>query len=293
MQGGIRYDHRIIETEPIGLSSNTTYRPAIANSYNSFSGSLGTTYDLLEKWFFRANISAAFRAPNLAELTSSGIHENRYEVGNPQLTPQRAYGSDISLHYHADHLSFDLAGFYNKINDYIFISPTGSLSAENIPVYRYLQSNARLFGGEAVLHIHPQPIEWLHFETTYATVTGKQGHGEDLPLIPAHKLRVEFRAEQKRLGRLENGYLKVSLLHAFDQNNTAPEEEATKGYTLIDCGIGTTVKVSGQPVEVGLTLNNLFDKKYIDHLSTLKEAGYFNPGRNLSLRVRIPFAILR
>jgi len=293
VQGGARYDHRLIDTESYGQPSDPEFHPAISNNYDSFSGSFGATYDLHNQLFFRANFSAAFRAPNLAELTSNGLHENRYEQGNPALKPQRAYGSDLSLHYHIDHVSFDLAGFYNKINDYIFLSPTGTESADGFPVYRYLQSNAGLYGGEAVVHIHPKPVEWLHFETTYTSVTGKRENEEYLPLIPAHKLRVEFRGEKKKLGLLENGYLKISTLHAFDQNKLAHEEEATPGYTLFDAGVGATVKVSGQPFEWGITLNNIFDLRYIDHLSTLKEAGYFNPGRNFAFSLKIPFAIDR
>jgi outer membrane receptor protein involved in Fe transport len=40
---------------------------------------------------------------------------------------------------------------------------------------------------------------------------------------------------------------------------------------------------------VGVELQNIFDVKYIDHLSTLKEVGFFNPGRNLALSVRYRF----
>jgi iron complex outermembrane receptor protein len=58
-------------------------------------------------------------------------------------------------------------------------------------------------------------------------------------------------------------------------------------------GIGAGVKAGNQLIVIGLTLNNIFDKKYIDHLSTLKEAGYFNPGRNLALNLKIPFMISR
>lgn len=293
LQGGVRYDHRLVDTRQAGEMTSATYRPAVANIYNSFSGSAGATLDLKEKLFLRANFSASFRAPNLAELTSNGIHENRFEVGNTHLKPQRGYGSDLSLHYHADYLSFDLAGFYNKIADLIFISPTGTTSQENVPIYKYYQSNAALTGGEALLHLHPQPIDWLHIETSFSTVVGKKDNSEFLPLMPANKLRIELRAEAGRLGRWENGFLRVGSQHAFSQNKIAPEEEATAGYTLFDAGIGATTKVAGQPVELGITISNLLDTKYIDHLSTLREAGYFNPGRNIALQLKVPFALRR
>ena len=62
-----------------------TYRPAIDNSYKSFSGSFGITYNHSEKLLFRANFAAAFRTPNIAELTSNGLHETRYETGDNSL----------------------------------------------------------------------------------------------------------------------------------------------------------------------------------------------------------------
>ena len=43
-------------------------------------------------------------------------------------------------------------------------------------------------------------LRWLHFETTYATVVGKQQNGDYLPFVPAHKLKFELRAEKDKLG---------------------------------------------------------------------------------------------
>jgi len=291
LQAGARYDYRNLTTEKLGLAADYNFRPALSKEYNSVSGSLGATFNLSEKILFRANLAAAFRSPNLAELTSNGLHENRYEVGTPDLSPQHAFEVDLSVHYHFDNLSFDVAGFYNKINDYIFISPTGEESAGGFPIYKYMQSDARLFGGEAVLHIHPRPIEWLHFETVFSTVTGKQDNEDYLPLIPAHKLRFELRVEKKNLMFFRNTYFKINVLNAFSQDNLAPEEAATAGYTLVDLGVGANLKAGNQLVVIGLSANNIFDKKYIDHLSTLKEAGFFNPGRNISLNLKIPFGI--
>ncbi len=291
LQAGARYDRRNLSTERLGASTDSNYRPALSEEYNSVSGSFGATYNVFEKLLFRANLAAAFRSPNLAELTSNGLHENRYEVGTPDLSPQHAFEGDLSVHYHFDNLSFDVAGFYNRINDYIFITPTGEDGDGGFPIYKYMQSDARLFGGEAVLHIHPRPIEWLHFETIFSTVTGRQDNEDYLPLIPGHKLKFELRVEKKNLMFFRNTYFKINVMNAFDQNNFAPEEEATAGYTLVDLGVGANLKAGNQLIVIGLSANNIFDKKYIDHLSTLKEAGYLNPGRNISLNLKIPFGI--
>ncbi|HRU13887.1 MAG TPA: TonB-dependent receptor, partial [Dysgonamonadaceae bacterium] len=61
------------------------------------------------------------------------------------------------------------------------------------------------------------------------------------------------------------------------------------GYTIVDANIGAIVKVARIPVSWQLGVNNLFDVRYIDHLSTLKEVGYYNPGRNLVLSMKLRF----
>jgi iron complex outermembrane receptor protein len=40
-----------------------------------------------------------------------------------------------------------------------------------------------------------------------------------------------------------------------------------------------------------VTANNLLDESYIDHLSTLKDLGYYNPGRNVMIGLKIPLQI--
>jgi iron complex outermembrane receptor protein len=86
-----------------------------------------------------------------------------------------------------------------------------------------------------------------------------------------------------------NTYFKLNTQTAFAQNNPAPDETSTEGYTLIDIGVGASFDISNQRINIGFAVNNLLDTKYIDHLSTLKEVGYFNPGRNIAFSMKIPF----
>jgi len=293
-QTGIRYDLRSILTQPVGLASDTmTYRPALDKNYGSFSGSFGATYNLSEKLLFRANFAAAYRTPNLAELTSNGQHELRYEIGDKELVPENAYETDLSIHYHGENFTFDIAGFYNIVNNYIFISPTGDTTSSGIYIYRYKQANSDLYGGEAGLHIHPEPVEWIHFESTFSSVIGKQTNGDYLPFIPAHKLRIELRAEKEKLLFLKKAFVSAYTTIYFNQDQPAPDETPTSGSALLDLSAGGNIKIQNQLMSVSISANNLFDTKYIDHLSTLKEAGFYNPGRNIALHIRIPFSITK
>jgi len=293
VQTGIRYDYKQILSESVNLPTEATYRPALNKNYNSFSGSMGATYNLSEKLLFRFNFASAYRTPNLPELTSNGKHEERYELGDNSLVPENAYETDFSIHYHTNNFTFDLAGFYNILNNYIYISPSVDTTADGDKIYKYLQTNANLYGFETGIHIHPNHMEWLHFETTFSNVTGKKKNGEYLPFIQANKIQSELRFEKEKLVFLHNTFLKLNLLSSFAQNNPAPEEDKTLGYILFDAGIGGNIKVSNQLLSIGIGISNIFDKKYVDHLSTLKEVNYFNPGRNITLSLKIPFGLKR
>ncbi len=292
LQTGLRYDNKSIKTESVGSPSEAeSYRQAIKKSFGSFSGSLGATFNYNEDLLFRTNFAAAYRTPNLAELTSKGPHELRFEKGDENLVPENSREIDMSLHYHIDNLIFDLAGFYNKINNFIFIAPTGDTTSTGMNIYKYEQTDSYLYGGETGIHFHPEQMEWLHIETVFSFVIGKQKDGGFLPFIPAHKIQLELRGEKEKVGFLNNAFIYAKSSTAFSQKNLADDETATKGYSLFDTGIGGEIKIANQHMSAGININNIFDIKYIDHLSTLKEVGLYNPGRSITLNIKIPFSI--
>lgn len=293
-QTGLRYDSKSLNSNAVGDASHPeTYRSGLSKNYGSFSGSLGFTYNPLDELFFRSNLASAYRTPNLAELTSNGPHEAIYELGDETLQPEKSLEIDLSAHWHKKHFTLDLAGFFNRINDYIYQSPTGEKTQTGASIYRYMQSDSRLYGGEAGFHVHPSQLSWLHMESTYSWVVGRQDSGDFLPFIPAHKVNVEIRGEIERLGIIQDAFAKVHTNIAFDQNSPAPDETATPGYRLFDISIGGSLNKTKQPLLLSLSVNNVFDTKYIDHLSTLKEVGGFNPGRNFILSLKIPFEYKR
>jgi iron complex outermembrane receptor protein len=291
LQSGLRFDAKNIRTESVGFPGELGYRGSLNRNYSSLSGSFGATYNMTERLLFRSNLAFGFRTPNMAELTSNGQHEARYEIGDPNLHPENSMEFDLSMHYHKQNFTFDLAGFYNRIDNYIFISPTGDTTATGLHIYRYLQSNSSLIGAEAGVHYHPESMKWLHILSTFSTVSGKQENGNYLPFIPAKKLYFELRTEKEKIGSLRKSFITFSLTSVFSQNNPAPEETPTAGYTLFDISTGSNLKLKSQEISIELSVMNIFDKKYVDHLSTLKEVGYFDPGRNFVLAVRIPFGL--
>lgn len=291
LQGGLRFDTYKTETFALGTEGTSNYHTPVNKDFQNISLSAGATYSPIEKINLRVNFAKAYRVPNLSELTSNGMHGNRYEMGNENLSPQNAYETDLSMHYHGKFLSYDLAGFYNIINDYIFISPTSDITTSGSEIYRFSQTNATLFGGEAGIHFHPKSLPWLHIQGTYSTVIGKQENDDYLPFIPAHKFRYEIRAERNKLCFFKHPFIKLSALSALKQDTPSPYETATDGYTIVNLSTYAEVIVSKQTFILGVSANNLFDTQYFDHLSTLKPLNYYNQGRNISVSLKIPFEI--
>lgn len=290
IQLGLRFDNRSIESEETGISGEEGYIAQLDRNFNSFNAALGYRIDLLKNLIGRINIASGFRAPNLAELTSNGIHEgtNRFEIGNPNLKNENNLQTDIALEYNSQHFEFFANGFYNSISDYIFIEPNGEF-VDNNPVYNYIQQDAALYGGEIGFHFHPHPLDWLHVQSSFESVTGKLDNDDYLPLIPANKLsntlRVEFNNAQKWI---KNGYLFITLNTIFDQNKVATFETSTEGYNLLNAGFGASLSIFKQDVELVVTALNILNEDYISHLSRLKVDNISNIGRNINIGLSIP-----
>src|SRR5690554_4520471 len=93
LQAGIRFDSRKITTDAAGEIGNSEYIPALDKNFTSLTAALGGKVDFSEFFSARLNFASGFRAPNLAELTSNGIHEgtNRYERGNHNLEKEQNF----------------------------------------------------------------------------------------------------------------------------------------------------------------------------------------------------------
>jgi len=289
IENGLRYSHHTVDV-PIQSNQNPGNPSFPLNKkFDNFSFSSGVTYQLSNTLLIRANLASAFRTPNLAELTQNGIHGTRYEVGDPNLKSQQNLEIDLGVHLHTIHTTFDLSGFYNTIQNYIYLSPTNDTTSSGLPVYRYTQENAFLYGGEAQLHIHPHPWHWLHFLSTWQyTVGRKKNKQEYLPFIPAQKIKMEVKFEKKKWKKFKNSFLLFGTNFVFKQDKVSYFEKPTAGYTLINLAMGTTVYIGKQEISLIFSGNNLSNKIYQDHLSTLKPLNINNMGRNISVSLKIP-----
>jgi iron complex outermembrane receptor protein len=287
-QGGIRFDTRSIKTDQVAQVGEQEYIPQIDKNFSSFNAALGMNANFSKTFGIRLNFSSGFRAPNLAELASNGVHEgtNRYEIGNSELINEQSFQSDLLIEFENDHFEIYANGFYNYINDYVYLDPTNEIIDEN-QVYRYTQSNAYLYGGEFGLHIHPHPLDWLHFESSFETVTAKQTNDDYLPLQPANSLSNTIRTEFEGTSFFKNPFFSITLVSTFEQDKTSQFESLTKAYNLLDIGIGSNLGFKKVATVIGIYVNNLTDESYVSHLSRLKADGIANIGRTFKFSLSL------
>lgn len=298
IQAGLRFDYRTLyvpEQEKASHSHDealsdsidvSVITPKLNFNYKNFSSSVGTTYELIPELLFRVNIASAFRPPNIAELTQDGMHGIRYEKGNTKLKSQRNYEADFSTHYHTVNFSADIAVFYNYIYNYIFLAPTNDFN-ESYRIYEYGQTNSRLYGSELNLRYHI--FKWAEITGQFSTTRGLQADNSYLPFLPHDKVKFALNFEKENIGFLSRSYLNLSLLHALSQNRPSVFETPSAAYSILNLGIGSTIQIHKKLVQITINGNNLLNKAYFDHLSTLKEIGFYNTGINFVMNVKYTF----
>ena len=289
---GVRFDAKSIVGDEIGEFNEEGYKRAFKQYYESVNGSMGLTYKWSNKVLTRANVASGFRAPNLAELSSNGVHEGtiRYEIGKLDLKTEQNIEVDFGLEYTAQHVSCALSVFNNAISNYIYIVPTDSIVNEN-QLFTYTQNNANLYGFETSIDWHPHAMHWLHFETQYAMVIGEKEGGGSLPLIPANNLLTTLKAELKDLKFIKTPFVSFAANSIFNQNKTAVFETSTSSYTLLNVKVGGNLFIQKQKFEISIGITNLLDKGYYNHLSRLKSDNIYNMGRNIVFNLKVPFQI--
>ena len=296
LSGGLRVDRRHLHSYELHDDGDLRFQ-AFSRNFTGATGCLGVIFNLSSQSCLRLNVSRGFRAPNLSELGSNGEHEGtfRYELGNNRLNPEYSWQGDIGADFSSEIVSAQVSLFASDISNYIFLQ---RLSPDD-NIFQYQSGHARLWGGEAVLDVHL--VEPLHFENTFSLVNAVQLHqsfdARYLPFTPAPRWTSDLRYDIVRDGIhvLNNTFVSAGMECYLRQNHvhSANETETvTPSYTLFSISSGTDILHKGRRLcSLFLTIQNLFDRSYLSHLSRLKYAEdgpIHNMGRNVCLKLQIP-----
>lgn len=295
IEGGLRYDYRHVQTFATGLINTDPLSPGalikpFLKDYNAINGSVGISLFNENGLNIKSNFSSGYRAGNLAELSSNGLHEGtvRYEIGNTNMKIEQNVCGDINLNWANDHFTFNSSAYANYFMNYIYLAPS-DLQFIGYSIYYYKQQNALIKGFETSLNIHPKQINWISWNNSYSNIIGTLNEGGYLPFIPAPKINSEIKLSKHLNKKLSELSFKPGINYVFEQNKLGDFETRTNAYYLINASLNLQFNTNKNDITIGLIGNNLLNNAYYDHLSRFKYFGIYNIGRNISLNFKINF----
>ena len=301
--GGLRYDSRVQTMDFVVSEGPEDLK------YNPVNGSIGIAYHPLKNLTVKLNGATGFTTPNELQLGSTRIaryslstdylnnEHYRMELGNEDLKMEENREGDLGILFSSPNIDVNVSGFYNMVSDFIYLQNTGVTdtvtdSLQHIyDKYKYEQQDATFSGGELMFDIHPAPWKWFDLQLGYSMVRGELDNGNNVPSIPANKFISALTFHSKKLMWFFNPYLTIAGTYYSDQKDTAAFENISEAYSLFDVRIGLQLPFAHQVVDVNLAMTNMLNTPYMSHLSLVREIGIRDMGRNVSIKIRIPFGV--
>lgn len=295
LEGGLRYDwvlNRPDENDPDSRIGNIRER-----SFQALSSSVAAIYSINNNYSIGTSLLHSFRAPSLEELYSEGPHlaSYSYEIGNPELDPERGLAKEVFLRYQSDKGSVEVTAFHNGFSNYLYARDTGRQNNRrpDLNDYQFVGTEAQLYGAEFYGEI--QLINHFVLNTSFSYTIAERdvpeseqietGYPDDkrpLPQIPPAKGKVSFKYTKDGL---EFG---SRLRVAAKQKRTGEFETSTDGYTLLDLFAQYRIEGGKLLHTFSFNANNILNQEYYNHLSRIKDLRP-EPGINFSLLYRVYF----
>ena len=291
---GLRYDLGQLQsdayTESIFINGQLTDRqraPQIDRFFHNVSGAWGFSYTPSKALNLKAHLGSSFRLPTIPELGSNGVHHGsfRHEVGDSTLRPERGWQIDLGMQYQEARWAFRLNPYFNYFTNYIYLRPTGIFTflPEGGQIFQYAQGSVVHTGTELQLEYHL--IENLHLALMGEYVWMKNlDTGVPLPWTSPGSLTWEVEYSFNRSPRwLSKPYVGFDWRWMMAQNRVDRNEEPTPAYQLVNLQMGSDFRLGKKNLQLRLLANNLFDVRYLNHLSRYRLLNLPEPGRNLQV----------
>jgi iron complex outermembrane receptor protein len=258
----------------------------VKRKFGDFSGSFGMIWKPEARHLLKANAGHSFRLPGANELAANGVHHGtfRHEQGDPSLDSEKAWQVDVSYLYQRNNFTFSISPFITWFTNYISLNPTGEWSV--LPhagqIYRYTGTGALFTGTELMLSINFFSFFNYSFSGEYIYTYSLDEH-TPLSFSPPASMRNTLKWEKKK-------FLLYMELHSIaSQKRVAKNESPTSGANLVNIGGTIHISTGKTMIDISLSLRNVLDTKYYNHLSFYRKVEIPEPGRSLQLIIVVPF----
>lgn len=257
-----------------------------SRSHTSSSLSAGAIWKLPGTTSLAVSLSRSERAPNAQELFSDGPHAGTgaYEIGDAALDRERAHGLDLSLRKRAGRLTGVATVFVTDFDGFIFEQATGA-ELDELPVYQFVQNDARFRGAELELiaHLHEAAAHQVDLRFTADTVRAtNRTTGQPLPRITPTRFGAGLDYRHHALS------VSLDVRRGAAAQRLAPDELPTPSYTQVNLAAAWRFKLGATDGELFARASNLTDETIRLHTSFLKDIAP-QPGRDITVGLRVTF----
>ena len=299
---GLRYDYKYLSADGYDMYSQ---RYGGEHDFHNITYSLGGAWQTTPHTALSSNIGVAWRAPQVNELYSSGLHHGAgtYNLGEASLSPETGAKWITSLNYtHPErgiHLTAD--AYVQLIKNYIYDYPIGetrTLFSGVYPIFQYTQADAFFRGVDIDASVRLAQWGAITQRLTYGlrgsvVLANELKTDRYFPFIPAPRLSqsLEWKAQPKGLFQT----LEASIGHTFvaKQTRFEPSQELVAttpdAYHLFEAAVGGTIAITEQQtLSVRLSCENLFNQLYKEYTNRFRYYAH-DLGRNVYLRLNYNF----
>jgi len=249
-----------------------TRRTSKTDTYPS--GNVQLFYELQKGTELFVGLGHSVRVPDPQERYFALRRMGSDWVGNPELKPSRNTELDLGIKHFTDRALIKATAFYSFVQDYITVHRQNRVNfvsgSPNSQARSYENVNAQFFGGEVDLRLSLTQELFLFGGMSYVqarkeTKPGfpKNINSSNVAEIPPLKARLALRYDKG----IYFGEVETILSATQNRVDTDLNEQKTSGYGVVNIKVGGNFK--------GFTLNagidNVFDKKYFEHLSYLRD----------------------
>ena len=275
VEGSLRYENTRVDATTLGIE----------RSFDTFSGAIGLAYEVSPTVRTGINLSRVARAPAGEELFSNGPHiaTQAFEIGNPDLDIERAWGAEIFARGSVGGARFSIAAYRSWFDDFIYLAQNGE-EEDDLPVFLFLQQDATYTGieGEVAFDLIDTGDFTIGTELQGDYVHARLADDSFVPRIPPLHLAAALTASTDAFD------LRGEVEWYDDQNDIAAYETATEGYTFVNAALAWRPLHGNESITLMLKADNIFDVTARRHTSVTKD---FVPlaGRNFSASIRASF----
>lgn len=286
LEGGLRYENIAYENVNSGEAD-----------FDLLSASLGLHAHTDRGVFLGGQLSYAERAPSESELFAFGAHlaTEQYEVGDPTLGKESGLNLEGTVRWRGDNGGIGISIFVTEFSDFTYLTPGQALiggalvdEEDELPVFRFVQDDARFFGGEVYADYRildgALGADWS-FDASRDLVRAELDAGGNVPFIPPMTLNASATANW------DVWELGAAVTDADNQSYAGAGQLETDGYATLDLRAEYALSGLGIGKEGAIAFieaRNVTDEEVRHATSVLKDV---SPalGQNIRAGVRLVF----